>query len=158
MLASVVFAFETTLQPLGLLPLLGGCTASFLVSCLLMRNTIMTEKIARRGVRAPTEYDADFLDQVLVRDVCIARRSRRCKRPTTVGKRREWIAIGMRKEHRTRDFPILDQNQTLVGVLTRRDLVGPGCGVGADARETYQTLAQVRVSRIAACAKPPITW
>src|SRR5581483_1923237 len=30
LLASVVFAFETTLQPLGLLPLLGGCTASFL--------------------------------------------------------------------------------------------------------------------------------
>ena len=32
LLASVVFAFETTLQPLGLLPLLGGCTASYLVS------------------------------------------------------------------------------------------------------------------------------
>ena len=28
LLASVVFAFETTLQPLGLLPLLGGCTAA----------------------------------------------------------------------------------------------------------------------------------
>ena len=69
LLASVVFAFETTLQPLGLLPLLGGCAASFLVSALLMRNTIMTEKIARRGVRVPAEYAADFLDQVLVRDV-----------------------------------------------------------------------------------------
>ena len=65
LLASVVFAFETTLQPLGLLPLLGGCTAAFLVSCLLMRNTIMTEKIARRGVRVPAEYSADFLDRGL---------------------------------------------------------------------------------------------
>jgi len=55
LLASVVFAFETTLQPLGLLPLLGGCSASFLVSALLMRNTIMTEKIVRRGVRVPAE-------------------------------------------------------------------------------------------------------
>src|SRR5262249_41120410 len=44
LLASVVFAFETTRQPMGLLPLLGGCSASFLISCLLMRNTIMTEK------------------------------------------------------------------------------------------------------------------
>jgi chloride channel protein, CIC family len=44
LLASAVFAFETTLQPLGLLPLLGGCSASFLVSCLLMRNSIMTER------------------------------------------------------------------------------------------------------------------
>src|SRR6202044_2916823 len=40
LLASVVFAFETTLQPLGLLPLLGGCTAAYMVSSLLMRNTI----------------------------------------------------------------------------------------------------------------------
>ncbi|MET0792333.1 MAG: chloride channel protein, partial [Polyangiaceae bacterium] len=68
LLASVVFAFETTLQPLGLLPLLGGCTAAFLVSCLMMRNTIMTEKIARRGIRVPSEYAADFLDQIWVRD------------------------------------------------------------------------------------------
>ena len=37
LLASVVFAFETTRQPLGLLPLLGGCTAAFLVSLLLNR-------------------------------------------------------------------------------------------------------------------------
>jgi H+/Cl- antiporter ClcA len=57
-LASVVFAFETTLQPLGLLPLLAGCAAAYLVSSLMMRNTIMTEKIARRGVKVPTEYVA----------------------------------------------------------------------------------------------------
>src|SRR5439155_10518152 len=68
LLTSAVFAFETTLQPIGLLPLLGGCTASFLISSLLMRTTIMTEKIVRRGVRVPAEYEADFLDQVLVRD------------------------------------------------------------------------------------------
>src|SRR5882724_2445599 len=69
LLTSAVFAFETTLQPLGLLPLLGGCTASYLVSSLFMRHTIMTEKIARRGVCVPAEYEADFLDQVLVRDM-----------------------------------------------------------------------------------------
>jgi chloride channel protein, CIC family len=56
--ASVVFAFETTLQPLGLLPLLAGCAAAYLVSSLLMANTIMTEKIVRRGVRVPTEFIA----------------------------------------------------------------------------------------------------
>lgn len=47
-LASVVFAFETTRQPMGLLPLLGGSTGAYLVSCLLMRTSIMTEKIARK--------------------------------------------------------------------------------------------------------------
>ncbi len=70
LLTSVVFAFETTLQPHGLLPLLGACAAAYLVSGLMMRNTIMTEKIARRGVRVPSDYSADYLDQVLVRDAC----------------------------------------------------------------------------------------
>src|SRR5439155_363947 len=67
LLASVVFAFETTRQPLGLLPLLGGCTAAYLASCLLMRNSIMTEKIVRRGVRVIGEYAPNFFAQTPVR-------------------------------------------------------------------------------------------
>src|SRR5690606_3057148 len=70
-LASVVFAFEATRQPLGLLPLLGGCGAAYLLSCVMMRTSIMTEKIARRGRPIPAEYSADHLEQVLVRDVGI---------------------------------------------------------------------------------------
>jgi len=58
LLASIVFAFETTRQPHALVPLLGACSISFLVSALLMRNTIMTEKLARRGHTVPTEYFA----------------------------------------------------------------------------------------------------
>src|SRR3546814_8003859 len=70
LLTAVVFAFETTRQPACLLPLLGGCTAAYLISALLMRNTIMTEKIARRGVRVPSEYAADYLERVSVGAVC----------------------------------------------------------------------------------------
>ncbi len=55
-LTSVVFAFELTHQPLGLLPLFAGCAAAYLVSCLCMRNTIMTEKITRRGVKVPDGF------------------------------------------------------------------------------------------------------
>lgn len=55
-LTSVIFAFELTHQPLGLLPLFLGCSGAYLVSCLFMRNTIMTEKIARRGVQVPHGY------------------------------------------------------------------------------------------------------
>jgi H+/Cl- antiporter ClcA len=70
LLTAVVFSFETTGQMAVLLPLLGGGTAAYLVSALLMRKTIMTEKIARRGVRVPSEYAADYLDQVTVGAVC----------------------------------------------------------------------------------------
>lgn len=124
LLTSVVFAFETTLQPLGLLPLLGGCTASFLVSCLLMRNTIMTEKIARRGVRVPTEYHADFLDQVLVREVA-SKEVVALLSDQTLDEVRGWIASGSGGT-RHQGFPILDsQTKNIVGVLTRRYLLDP---------------------------------
>ncbi|HEY7116113.1 MAG TPA: chloride channel protein, partial [Tepidisphaeraceae bacterium] len=123
LLASVVFAFETTLQPLGLLPLLGGCSASFLVSCLTMRHSIMTEKIARRGVRVPAEYVADFLDTIPVRDVMSTgvRTLRTGERLQAV---RDWIATrGPGTTHQ--GFPILDESGVLSGVLTRRVLLDP---------------------------------
>jgi len=112
LLASVVFAFETTLQPLGLLPLLGGCTAGYLVSALLMRNTIMTEKLARRGVRVPSEYAADFLDSIAVGTACtedvIALRD-----DQTVGEVRNIVATHQ-------GFPVVDADNNLIGVVTRR--------------------------------------
>ncbi len=55
-LTSVVFAFELTHQPLGLLPLFTGCAAAYLVSCMFMRNTIKTEKIVRRGINVPDGF------------------------------------------------------------------------------------------------------
>ncbi len=67
-LTSVVFAFEATLQPHGLLPLLIGCAISFWISCWLMPESIMTEKIARRGVSVPIHFQANPLEQLGTRD------------------------------------------------------------------------------------------
>ncbi len=124
MLASAVFAFETTLQPLGLLPLLGGCAASYLISTLLMRTSIMTEKIERRGIRAPGEYLADSMAQILVRNIA-SRSIVSLQAADTVRKTRAWIASGaLGTSHQ--GFPVLDDKQNLVGVLTRRDLLDNG--------------------------------
>ncbi len=119
-LASVVFAFETTHQIHALLPLLAGGAAAYLVSALLMRNTIMTEKIARRGVRVPEEYAADYLDGVLVRDghshnvVSI-----RADDPVDVA--RSWLASDA-PGTRHQGFPVLDAAGELVGVITAREI------------------------------------
>lgn len=56
LLTSILFALEGTKQPLGLVPLLGCCSVAYLVSILLMENSIMTEKIIRRGLKVPSEY------------------------------------------------------------------------------------------------------
>ncbi len=120
LLASAVFAFETTLQPFGLLPILGGCAAAYLVSCLVMRNTIMTEKIARRGVRAPAEYAADSLEQILVRSIASSTVVA-LKATDSVQDVRAWIASGAQGSAH-QGFPVLDERGVLVGVVTRRDL------------------------------------
>jgi H+/Cl- antiporter ClcA/predicted transcriptional regulator len=121
LLASVVFAFETTRQPMGLLPLLGGCTAAYLVSAMLMRHSIMTEKIARRGSRVVTEYVADFLDQISVSEVAAA--------PVVVVRADDrleqlqgWIATH-KEGSAHQGFPVVDADDCLVGVVTRRDLL-----------------------------------
>ncbi|MEO8885606.1 MAG: chloride channel protein [Mucilaginibacter sp.] len=71
-LTSITFALEATMQSNAVLPLLGACSASYLVSFLLMENTIMTEKIARRGVFTPDSYRADPLEKLSVSQVITA--------------------------------------------------------------------------------------
>src|SRR5438094_327713 len=133
LLASVVFAFETTRQPIGLLPLLGGCTASFLLSCLMMRNTIMTEKIARRGVRVPGDYAAGFLDQVTV-GLCASKPVVTLNADDLLEAVRGWIAgHGQGSSHQ--GFPVVDAAGDLVGVVTRRDLLDPERQGSARVRE-----------------------
>jgi H+/Cl- antiporter ClcA len=122
-LTSVVFAFETTLQPLGLLPLLGGCAASFLVSCLLMRNSIMTEKIVRRGVRVPNEYVADFLEQVRVSEV-MGTSPVTLRTEQTLAEVRAWFLSRVPGTSH-QGFPLVNGEGHLQGVLTRRDLLDP---------------------------------
>ncbi|HUN82446.1 MAG TPA: chloride channel protein [Phycisphaerae bacterium] len=124
LLASIVFAFETTMQPHGLLPLLGGCTASYLVSCLMMRQTIMTEKIHRRGVRVPIEYAADFFDQLIVAEVA-SKNVVRLLASDTLAATRAWLSSG-EKGSSHQGFPVCDEKGNLVGVLTRRDLLATG--------------------------------
>jgi CIC family chloride channel protein len=120
LLASVVFAFETTRQPMSLLPLLAGCTAAFLVSALSMRHSIMTEKIARRGARVVSDYVIDFLDQVLVGDAA-AQPVVNLRGDDTLEQIHEWIGShAPGSEHQ--GFPVVDDEENLIGVVTRRDI------------------------------------
>ncbi len=68
-LTSIVFALETTGQSNALLPLLATCTSSYFVSYFLMDNTIMTEKIARRGIFTPHSYETDILEKTTVEQI-----------------------------------------------------------------------------------------
>lgn len=128
-LTSVVFAFETTQQPHGLLPLLGACAAAYLVSGLMMRNTIMTEKIARRGVRVPAEYAADYLERISVGEAC-SRQVVSLRASETVGEVRAWLATEAAPANH-QGFPVIDGEGRLLGVVTRRDLLRAAAPIDA---------------------------
>jgi len=140
LLTSVVFAFETTMQPFGLLPLLGGCTAAHLVSSLLMKYTIMTEKIARRGVAVPEEFAADFLSQVLVRDVA-SYNVASLRADSTLAEVRAWIEQGQPGSAH-HGFPVVDGHSRLLGVVGVRELLDPK-------HAAFQRVGEVTQSRAA---------
>lgn len=123
LLASAIFVFEVTLQPLGLLPLLGGCAAAYLVSARLMRQSIMTEKLARRGIRVPEEYTSDYLDQLLVKDFA-SREVTVLEAGMTLGDARIWLETDARAVPH-HGFPVVDAQGRALGVLTRRDILEP---------------------------------
>lgn len=69
LLTSIIFALETTMQSNALLPLMGACVASYIVSFFLMEHNIMTEKIARRGIKTPDSYRPNVLEKFTVGQV-----------------------------------------------------------------------------------------
>ncbi|MGE5450723.1 MAG: chloride channel protein [Acidobacteriota bacterium] len=123
-LTSVLFVFETTGQASTVLPLMAGCSLAYLVSCLAMRTTIMTEKITRRGIRVPSEYAADYLDQIHVAQactqpaICLSAQDR-------VTAIREWFNSD--HPHASHQgYPVLSEQGDLLGVVTRRQVLAPG--------------------------------
>jgi CIC family chloride channel protein len=120
LLASVVMAFETTRQPVGLLPLVAGCTAAYLTALLISRNSIMTEKLARRGTSIRAEYSADHLAQIRVMETATANVIT-LSADDTLGEVRAWMGAGANGATH-QGFPVLDARDRLVGVVTRRDI------------------------------------
>ncbi|PMS31647.1 H+/Cl- antiporter ClcA [Trinickia symbiotica] len=69
-----VFAFELTGDANALLPLLAAAAVAYGFTVLLMRRSILTEKIARRGYHIYREYSIDplerhYVDEVMTRNV-----------------------------------------------------------------------------------------
>lgn len=67
-LTSIVFAFELTHDTGSLLPLLVTCALAHLVSTLVLKRSILTEKVARKGFHVMREYSVDGLEAVFVRE------------------------------------------------------------------------------------------
>ncbi|MGN6162510.1 MAG: chloride channel protein, partial [Marmoricola sp.] len=65
----IVFALELTHQWAALLPLTMGAMTACGLSVLLLKRSVLTEKIARRGYHLSREYDVDPLEIMFVSEV-----------------------------------------------------------------------------------------
>jgi len=119
----IIFAFEITRDYNSVLPLMLVSVIALGIAMLLQPKTsIMTEKLARRGLRIHQDYEADVLQQTAVaetmdRDV-----------PTIAGD----LSIGELAERIARHDPavtrhqgmlVLDKDGKLSGVITRGDVL-----------------------------------
>src|SRR6202167_967407 len=118
----IVFAFKITRDYNAILPLMLGCVIADLIALHYLPHSIMTEKLARRGLRVPGEYEANVLNFVRVDEVM-----RRDVVPIpvdmTVGDLTARIGRGETQYNLTEGLPIAAADGKLVGVVTQGDLL-----------------------------------
>jgi CBS domain-containing protein len=119
-LTGVVFALELTHDFNMLLPLLVAVTMAHGFTVLVMRRSILTEKVARRGYHLSREYSIDPLEILFVREVM-----RTSVAALSSGAPFDMLARSLHGDGargRQRLYPVVGPQQDLLGVVTRGDL------------------------------------
>lgn len=115
-MTGVLFAVEITGR-FDALPVVVACAAiAYGCSVLLTRQSILTEKIARRGRYISHEYGVDPLEILKVSDVMTASPVT-LPGDMTIGAALEFFA----HEARHRSYPVIDGDRRLLGVVSRTD-------------------------------------
>lgn len=121
-LTAMVFAVELT-RDFNLLPaLLVGSAAALGVTVLLMRRSILTEKLARRGHHITREYSIDPFEIARVQDV-MDQDVPSIPATTKVSALSDRIAAGDAQLNRRQGTLIVNEQNQLVGIITRGDIV-----------------------------------
>ncbi|MBY2991283.1 chloride channel protein [Rhizobium leguminosarum] len=116
-LTGTFFALEITGDVSTLVPLLAATVVAYAVTVLLLRRSILTEKIARRGQHITREYGVDPFElsrasEIMISDVDTLSVA------MTVGEACDFFA-SQRKTHRI--YPVVDATGRLAGVVSRAD-------------------------------------
>ena len=117
---AILFALELTHDINVLLPLLVAAMLAHATTVLLLKRSILTEKVARRGFHLTREYATDPLEILFVREVM---RTRLAAIPAdaTVGDLRHMLVRepAQRGQHL---YPVVDDEGRIQGVITRKRL------------------------------------
>ncbi|WP_175626809.1 MULTISPECIES: chloride channel protein [Oxalobacteraceae] len=118
-LTAAIFALGLTGDFNALLPLLLATGVSYGFTVLLMKRSIMTEKIARRGLHIYREYSVDPQERAFVSEVMT-------KEPMSIDAHltlHEAAQQYFGSEQKHRSFPVVDTHGTLLGMLERDNLL-----------------------------------
>ncbi len=130
-LTGIVFALEVTHAWSAALPMLAAATVGYAVSTLLVRRSILTEKVVRKGFHVSREYDVDPLEVLRVREV--AEEELTTFDVTTPLADAVAVYLQARGErgwaYQQRLYPVLDDGR-LVGAVTRSALAGAALAPG----------------------------
>jgi CIC family chloride channel protein len=117
---AILFALELTHDINVLLPLLVAAMLAHATTVLLLKRSILTEKVARRGFHITREYATDPLEILFVREVM---RTKVVALPAnaTVEELRHTVLRepAQRGQHL---FPVVDGERRVSGVITRKQL------------------------------------
>lgn len=127
-LTGVIFAMELTHQWDAVMPLVVASTVAFLLSVLVLKRSVLTEKVVRKGTHVTREYSVDPLEVFLVGEIMPATflcfRERTMLREALAEVSGGWAGSGERTLGRSqRLYPILGENDRLVGLLTQHRLM-----------------------------------
>jgi CBS domain-containing protein len=117
---AIVFVFELTRDYQVIVPLMLATVVADLVAGALMRDSIMTEKLTRRGLRVHTDYEVDPFRTVLVREV-MSMGVQTIPADATVGDARDRFSRGQHSA-----YPIVEAPRLCVGIVARTDLLRDG--------------------------------
>lgn len=121
-LTGMFFLLELTHDGNALPALLCGCTAALAVTVLLLRRSILTEKLARRGQHIAREYSVDLLGLMRVGDV-MDRDVPLIPASTPLPRFSARIASGDPLVCTRQGTLLADENGELAGIVTRGDIV-----------------------------------
>jgi CBS domain-containing protein len=123
-LTSMIFALELTHNIGAFLPLAIGCTMAHATTVLLLKRSILTEKVARRGYHVLREYIVDPFEIMRVGDI-MAKPVDTLPATMKVG---EAVAFFTASESadgqlptRHKSYPVVNQANGLVAMVSRAD-------------------------------------
>ncbi len=152
-ITGVVFAIELTHDFNMLLPLLTTCFVAYGLTALVLKRSILTEKIARRGYHLSREYATDPLEILFVREVM---------QPTADAAQRAGEAVAYEGEplravvYRMAEtgvtrMQVWGEGEDVVGVITLEDLLQ------ARSRHLEEERLRERVFRMGPWGEEPVS-